>query len=120
MSLYEKGYYELFEHPNDPKAWAVELKRDEWKGIKYSYGKVQILEDDDGENATMKFEVVILDVPDYLKDKPFPADKQDRFYELAHNILVEELESYFTDKQKYDNLVADGIEPIKTEFDFNE
>jgi hypothetical protein len=120
MRLSDQGIYEMIEHPSDSKAWAIDIRRGEFKGIVYAYGRVQIIEDDDKQNATMKFELQILNVPDYVKDKPFNEETQDRFHELAHRILCEELESYFTDKERYDNLVADGIEPVKTEFDFDE
>jgi hypothetical protein len=120
MTLSEQGIYEMIHHPNDDKAWAIDIRKGEFKGIVYAYGRVQIIEDEQKQNATMKFEVDILNIPDYIKDKPFTEEHEEKFHELAHKILCEELESYFTDKEKYDSLVASGVEPVKTEFDFDE
>jgi len=125
-TLYEMGVYDLIEHPNDPKAWAVELLNPKkakcpksWKGIKYAYGHVGF-DTESGENPIIKFELKIIDIPDYLKEREFTQKDQELFHELAYCIIVEELRKFYEEQEAAGKLKEQGLEPIKAEFDINE
>lgn len=116
-SFYDRGFYELIEHPYDQKAWAIEVRKGDWKGIVYAYGKVQIKEDVDKKDAALIFDLEVLSVPDYIKQKPITQEQQRKFNGFAQKILIEELERFFVEKERAEELTKQGIEPIRTEFD---
>lgn len=120
LSHFENGMYEMIQHPVDNRAWAIKILKGDFKGITYAYGKLQIKEDDSKKFATMVFEVDIIDVPDYIKEKEIPKEMQEKFNQFAYEVLCYELKTYFEEKERYDKMIQSGIEPIKSEFDLDE
>lgn len=118
--LFKKGYYEMIESPVDNNAWAIRILKGEFEGMLYSYGSVGVREDEELGEATIKFDISFLDIPDYKKDKKVTPEELERFKVMAHEILVFELKKFFEDQKRYEEIKASGEEPFKMEFDLDE
>ena len=90
-----KDKYRIIHDPKDKSKWLVGLTEDsgEWAGILYTYGKFHIKEPTtpDG-NATFSFERDIFYVPEHLRDKEFPSEKEVEFTTLLGSILYDILQ----------------------------
>jgi len=90
-----KGAYSIVHDPKDKSRWFVKLEEGAgvFAGVMYGYGKFFIKEPTEpGGKAMFNFERDILHVPESLKGKELPADKELEFTTLLGSILYDILQ----------------------------
>lgn len=90
-----KEKYIILHDEKDKTRWMVKLSSEcgDWSGIIYSYGRFEIKEPDvEGGSAKFCFERDILFVPEELRGKDFPDERNIEFTTLLGKILYDILE----------------------------
>lgn len=64
--------YSFVESATSGEEWHVKINDGDYKGIVYKYGKIQIHEID--EEANLKFQFKIIDLPEHLSEEELNSD----------------------------------------------
>ena len=90
-----KDFYQLLPHRMNPSGqWMVRIMKGEFAGIIYSYGMFQLNPDPKNDEATCRFQYDIIEMPPTMQDEEMPAGGEQRFIELAGEIVMDVLSDY--------------------------